>query len=57
MKAKRSKRSSQLPFITVFPDFQTFTRFAKMIAWETEVWIEERPDHLVHFNGGQFLAD
>jgi type II restriction enzyme len=25
------------------------------IAWETEVWIADNPDHLVHFNGDKFL--
>jgi adenine-specific DNA-methyltransferase len=23
------------------------------IAWETEVWIENNPDHMIHFNGGE----
>ena len=26
------------------------------IAWETEVWIAENPDHMVHFNGHKFLG-
>ena len=26
------------------------------IAWETEVWIAEIPDHLIHFNGDKFLG-
>jgi len=26
------------------------------IAWETEVWIADNPDHLVHFNGDKFLG-
>ena len=25
------------------------------IAWETEVWIADSPEHLVHFNGYKFL--
>jgi hypothetical protein len=43
-------------FITVFPNFKTFARFAKEIAWETEVWVQESPEHLVHFNGETFLS-
>ena len=26
------------------------------IAWETEVWVAESPDHLIHFNGERFLG-
>lgn len=26
------------------------------VAWETEVWIADNPDHLVHFNGDKFLG-
>ena len=26
------------------------------IAWETEVWIADNPDHMVHFNGDKFIG-
>ncbi|MCB9295694.1 MAG: hypothetical protein H6559_21600 [Lewinellaceae bacterium] len=26
------------------------------MAWETEVWIAEAPDHLIHFDGDKFLG-
>jgi hypothetical protein len=29
---------------------------AGKLAWETDVWIAEAPDHLIHFNGEQFLG-
>lgn len=45
-----------LVFVTAFPDQKTFRRFAADIAWETEVWIADRPDHLIHFNGDRFLG-
>ena len=25
-------------------------------AWETEVWVAEIPDHLIHFNGDKFFG-
>ncbi|GIK65179.1 MAG: hypothetical protein BroJett018_29730 [Chloroflexota bacterium] len=43
-------------YVSAFPDFSTFKRFASEIAWETEVWISEIPDHLIHFNGDKFLG-
>ncbi|HFU74876.1 MAG TPA: hypothetical protein ENK66_01385 [Arcobacter sp.] len=26
------------------------------IAWETEVWISQEPDHMIHFNGDKFMG-
>lgn len=26
------------------------------IGWESEAWIAEDPDHMVHFNGERFLG-
>ncbi len=43
-------------YVTAFPDFSTFKRFLSDIAWETEVWIAEAPDHLIHFNGERLLS-
>ncbi len=42
-------------FITAFADRKDFRRWVMDIAWETEVWIADAPDHLVHFNGYKFL--
>jgi len=43
-------------YVTAFPDTAEFRRHAADIAWETEVWIAENPDHLIHFNGDRFLG-
>lgn len=43
-------------YVTAFPDMRTFRKYAGDIAWETEVWIAENPDHLIHFNGPRFLG-
>jgi len=43
-------------FITAFLDFKTFKRFAADLAWDSEVWISENPNHLIHFNGDRFLG-
>jgi len=43
-------------YVTAFPDTVEFRRHAADIAWETEVWIAENPDHMVHFNGDRFLG-
>lgn len=43
-------------YISAFPDKSTFVRFAHDIAWETESWIADNPDHMIHFNGDKFLG-
>jgi hypothetical protein len=43
-------------YISAFPDRSTFRKFAAEIAWETEVWIAEYPDHMAHFNGDKFMG-
>jgi len=43
-------------YVTAFMDFAGFKQYANQIAWESEVWIAETPDHMIHFNGDKFLG-
>lgn len=43
-------------YVSAFPSFTEFKRHLNDIAWETEVWVAEIPDHMIHFNGEKFLA-
>lgn len=43
-------------YVTAFPTTTEFRKYAADIAWETEVWIAENPDHMIHFNGPKFLG-
>lgn len=43
-------------YISAFLDIAEFRKNAASIAWETEVWIAENPDHMIHFNGDRFLG-
>ena len=47
---------AELIFVTAFLDRDTFRKWSSQIAWETEVWIADNPDHLIHFNGHKFLG-
>jgi len=42
-------------YVSAFPDFKEFKNHIADIAWETEVWISDILDHLIHFNGDRFL--
>ncbi|HYA41695.1 MAG TPA: BsuBI/PstI family type II restriction endonuclease [Syntrophobacteraceae bacterium] len=43
-------------YVSAFPDMAEFKKFAKDIAWDTEVWLADVPEHLIHFNGDRFLG-
>lgn len=43
-------------FVTAFLDFKTYKKFSEALAWETEVWIAEMPEHMIHLNGDKFLG-
>ncbi len=43
-------------FISAFKTPVMFARFSKEISRETEEWIVDQPDHMIHFDGGRFLA-
>lgn len=43
-------------YVTAFPNQSKFRINAANIAWETEVWIADAPEHMIHFNGDKFLG-
>ena len=47
--------SAECIFVSAFQDQVTFRSFVLDIAWETEVWIADIPEHMIHFNGDHFL--
>jgi len=45
-----------LVFVTAFETRRSMQTFLSQLAWESEVWIAEDPDHMIHFNGERFLG-
>lgn len=43
-------------YVTAFPNFATYKKFSQDLAWETEVWIADAPEHLIHLNGDKFMG-
>ncbi len=43
-------------YVTAFLDFKTYKKFAEELAWDTEVWIAEMPEHMIHLNGDRFMG-
>ena len=64
MESKRIKEIEEMTenvsagkiYVTAFLDFKTFKKFSESLAWETEVWIADMPDHMIHLNGDKFLG-
>ena len=55
IKNKLTNCKCEIVFVTAFENFNQFKTHSKNIAWETEVWISEIPEHMIHFNGWKFL--
>lgn len=45
-----------LVFVTAFPSRREMTRYLAEISWETEVWVADQPEHMIHFDGERFLG-
>lgn len=45
-----------LVFVTAFPTRAAMRGFLTQISWETEVWVAEDPDHMIHFDGERYLG-
>jgi len=45
-----------LVFVTAFASRAVMRSFLGSISWETEVWIADEPDHMMHFDGERFLG-
>ena len=56
LKKALKKCSADLIFITAFTSRSDFKKYFLQIAWETEVWTADSPDHLTHLNGDRFLG-
>lgn len=51
-----AKCTAGIVFVSAFKDRKTFAKWIGEISWETEVWLAESPDHMIHFNGDRFLG-
>ena len=47
---------AHLVFVTAVENRRTMQTFIPHFAWESEFWIAEDPDHMIHFNGGRLLG-
>ncbi|MBF2755360.1 MAG: restriction endonuclease [Gammaproteobacteria bacterium AqS3] len=43
-------------YVSAFKDRKSLREWLLEISWETEVWLADTPEHLIHFNGDRFLG-
>lgn len=43
-------------YISAFSGFKDFKKHMANIAWDTEVWLMDFPEHMIHFNGNRFIG-
>lgn len=48
--------SAGLVFVSCFPSRSKMREYLPGLAWETDVWCAEHPDHMIHFDGERFLG-
>lgn len=55
VKNKLANCKADVVFVSAFETIDQFRTKSNDIAWETEVWIADMPEHMIHFNGWKFL--
>ena len=43
-------------YVSCFPDRAVMRRYLADLAWETEAWCADDPDHMIHLDGERFLG-
>ena len=43
-------------YVSAFPNMREFEKHANDISWETEVWLADTLDHMIHFNGDRLMG-
>jgi len=51
-----SQCTANIVYVTAFLNRTDFRKYLSDIAWETEVWIADEPEHMIHFDGNKFVS-
>ncbi|NLV52617.1 MAG: restriction endonuclease [Bacteroidales bacterium] len=55
VQSKLANCKANVIYVSAFETIDQFRTISNKIAWETEVWIADIPEHMIHFNGWKFL--
>ena len=56
LRALFAKSTAGLVMVTAFADRRAMQQYLSDISWETDVWVADAPDHVIHFDGERFLG-
>lgn len=48
--------TGHIVFVSCFPDRAVMRKYLAELAWETEAWCADDPDHMIHLDGEKFLG-
>lgn len=51
-----SAQKDKLILVSCFPNRKIMQKYLSSLAWESECWCEDTPDHMIHLNGDRFLG-
>ena len=43
-------------YVTAFSDRKMMKQYITEMSWETEIWVADSPDHMIHLDGERFLG-
>ncbi|PKV04764.1 BsuBI/PstI family type II restriction endonuclease [Bifidobacterium pseudolongum] len=49
-------RWEDVVLVSGFPNRKTMQRYLAVLAWETEAWCADTPEHMIHLNGSRFMG-
>ena len=56
LKEMFKKCSIGIVYVSTFLNKTDYKKYCSDISWDTEVWIAESPEHMIHLNGDRFLG-
>lgn len=55
-RARKQKLKEAMEILRALGFAPKQSSFLSQISWESEVWVADGPDHMIHFNGERFLG-
>lgn len=56
LKALFAEQWERVVLVSCFPNRKIMQKYLAQIAWETEAWCADTPEHMMHFDGSRFMG-
>lgn len=51
-----SDQWEEVVLVSAFPTRKVMRKYLAVLAWETEAWCADAPEHMIHFDGSRFMG-